>query len=82
MLGWVLSGLIGVVTAATVVAVVITIAGIISKKSIKKKFGAAVVNMVDNCTNTVTITALDDEKKYELHGDGIAADIHPGIIIS
>ncbi len=85
MLGWVLSGLISAATIATVAVVVIKIAGIISKKIIKKKLskklGPILVNIVDNTSNIVKVTALDDETEYELQGDGVAKDIRSGIII-
>ena len=83
MLGWILAGLLG---AAAVAAIVITINGIINKKRIEEEMNNqnvkdVFVEAINKCDNVVRLKALDDTI-YEINGDGISDDIYEGQYIT
>ena len=80
-LGWLLAGLVG----AAVIGLVVY--GLITKQKIREQLQSqgirrTIVSAIDNCSNVVTLTDLDNNTKIEVRGDGIAYDIHENDIIT
>lgn len=80
-LGWLLAGLVG----AAVIGIVVY--GLITKQKIREQLQSqgirrTIVSAIDNCSNVVTLTDLDNNTKIEVRGDGIAFDIQENDIIT
>lgn len=80
-LGWLLAGLVG----AAVIGIVVY--GLITKQKIREQLQSqgirrTIVSAIDNCSNVVTLTDLDNNTKIEVRGDGIAYDIQENDIIT
>ena len=82
MLGWILAGLLG---AAAVSVIVITISGIIDRKRIQDELkrqqdeiGKVLVEEINKCDRVVRLKDLDSESVYEINGDSISDDIYEG----
>lgn len=76
----------GIVVAAALSAIVIVVNGIITKEKIRKQLKEkgvedAIVDKIDNCSNTVTLKDLESENTYEIRGDDIDSDIDEGDVI-
>ncbi len=86
MLGWILAGLLG---AAAVSVIVITISGIIDRKRIQDELkrqqdeiGKVLVEEINKCDRVVRLKDLDSESVYEINGDSISDDIYEGQYIT
>ncbi len=86
MLGWILAGLLG---AAAVSVIVITISGIIERKRIQDELkrqqdeiGKVLVEEINKCDRVVRLKDLDSESVYEINGDSISDDIYEGQYIT
>lgn len=86
MLGWILAGLLG---AAAVSVIVITISGIIDRKRIQDELkrqqdeiGRVLVEEINKCDRVVRLKDLDSESVYEINGDSISDDIYEGQYIT
>ena len=86
MLGWILAGLLG---AAAVYVIVITISGIIDRKRIQDELkrqqdeiGKVLVEEINKCDRVVRLKDLDSESVYEINGDSISDDIYEGQYIT
>ena len=80
-IGMGLAGLIGIA------AVGLIIYGIVDKQNIKRKLQdqgikRAIVTAVDNCSNVVSLSDLDSNKKIEIRGESISKDIKKDTIIT
>ena len=79
-LGWLLAGL------ATAAVVGIVVYGLITKQKIREQLAQngikkAIVNAVDNCSNVVILTDLENNNTIEVRGDGVSYDIRRNDII-
>ena len=86
MLGWILAGLLG---AAAVSVIVITISGIIDRTRIQDELkrqqdaiGKVLVEEINKCDRVVRLKDLDSESVYEINGDSISDDIYEGQYIT
>ncbi len=74
MLGWILGGLLA---AAAVAVIVVTISGSINKKRIEEVMRNngikdALIEEIDRCDNVVKLSDLDSDKEIEIHGDDVS----------
>lgn len=77
MLGWIIGGLIA---AAAVTAIVVTITGVINKQRISEAMRSngiknALINEIDNCENVVKLEDMDSDKTIEIHGDSVSSSL-------
>lgn len=80
MLGWIIAGLL------LAGAITIVISGIITREKAQQKLEErgvknAIVEKINECSNTLSIKDLDDDKTYELKGDDISDEFYEGMIV-
>ena len=69
--------------AAAVSTIAIVISGIITREKIQQELRnrgveEAIIDKIDNCTNTVTLDELKNGNKIEVQGDGIDYSLYEG----
>lgn len=83
MLGFALRVLLAAAAVATVAAVVIYVAGTITRSKLKDKLREngiedAMIKAVDYCDNVVKLEDMDSDKTLEIHGDDVDYDLDEG----
>ena len=73
--------------AAAVSTIAIVISGIITREKIQQELRnrgveEAIIDKIDNCTNTVTLDELKNGNKIEVQGDGIDYSLYEGQVIT
>lgn len=83
MLGFVLRVLLAAAAVATVAAIVVYVAGTITRSKLEEKLREngiedAMIKAIDYCENVVTIEDMDSDKTLEIHGDDVSYDLDEG----
>ncbi len=83
MLGFALRVLLAAAAVATVAAIVVYVAGTITRSKLEEKLREngiedAMIKAIDYCENVVTIEDMDSNKTLEIHGDDVSYDLDEG----
>ncbi len=83
MLGFALRVLLAAAAVATVAAVVVYVAGTITRSKLKDKLREngvedAIIKAIDYCDNVVTVEDMDSDKTIEIHGDDVSYELDEG----
>ena len=83
MLGFALRVLLAAAAVATVAAIVVYVAGTITRSKLEEKLREngiedAMIKAIDYCENVVTIEDMDSNKTLEIHGDDVSYDLYEG----
>lgn len=83
MLGFALRVLLAAAAVATVAAIVVYVAGTITRSKLEEKLREngiedAMIKAIDYCENVVTIEDMDSDKTLEIHGDDVSYDLDEG----
>lgn len=83
MLGLVLRVLLAAAAVATVAAVVVYVAGTITRTKLEEKLREngiedAIIKAIDYCDNVVTVEDMDSDKTVEIHGDDVSYELDEG----
>ncbi len=83
MLGFALRVLLAAAAVATVAAVVVYVAGTITRSKLKDKLREngvedAIIKAIDYCDNVVTVENMDSDKTIEIHGDDVSYELDEG----
>lgn len=83
ILGFALRALLAAAAVVTVAAVVVYVAGTITKPELKDKLREngienAVIKAIDRCDNVVSVKDLDSDRTLEIHGDDVSYDLNEG----
>ena len=83
MLGFVLRVLLAAAAVATVAAIVVYVAGTVTRSKLEEKLREngiedAMIKAIDYCENVVTIEDMDSDKTLEIHGDDVSYDLDEG----
>lgn len=83
MLGLALRVLLAAAAVATVAAVVVYVAGTITRSKLEEKLREngiedALIKAIDYCDNVVTVEDMDSDKTVEIHGDDVSYELDEG----
>lgn len=83
MLGLALRVLLAAAAVATVAAVVVYVAGTITRSKLEEKLREngvedAIIKAIDYCDNVVTVEDMDSDKTVEIHGDDVSYELDEG----
>lgn len=83
MLGLALRVLLAAAAVTAVAAVVVYVAGTITRSKLKEKLREngiddALIKAIDRCDNVVTIKDMDSDKALEIHGDDVSYELIEG----
>ena len=75
--------LLAAAAVATVAAVVVYVAGTITRSKLKDKLREngvedAIIKAIDYCDNVVTVEDMDSDKTIEIHGDDVSYELDEG----
>ena len=82
-MGFALRVLLAAAAVATVAAVVVYVAGTITRSKLKDKLCEngvedAIIKAIDYCDNVVTVEDMDSDKTIEIHGDDVSYELDEG----
>lgn len=82
-MGFALRVLLAAAAVATVAAVVVYVAGTITRSKLKDKLREngvedAIIKAIDYCDNVVTVEDMDSDKTIEIHGDDVSYELDEG----
>lgn len=83
MLGLALRVLLAAAAVATVAAVVVYVAGTITRSKLEEKLREngienAMIKAIDYCSNVVKLDDMDSDKTVEIHGDDVSYELDEG----
>ena len=83
MLGLASRVLLAAAAVATVAAVVVYVAGTITRSKLEEKLREngvedAIIKAIDYCDNVVTVEDMDSDKTVEIHGDDVSYELDEG----
>lgn len=83
MLGFALRVLLAAAAVATVAAIVVYVAGTITRRKLEEKLREngiedAIIKAIDYCDNVVTVEDMDSDKTVEIHGDDVDYELDEG----
>lgn len=83
MLGFALRVLLAAAAVTTVAAIVIYVAGTITRSKLEEKLREkgiedAMIKAIDYCDNVVTLEDMDSDKTVEIHGDDVSYELDEG----